>query len=50
MGIAVLYPTELLDDNGKKKPYTDETYEQQWTAVTKFKNGSGSAQQAKGPQ
>jgi len=39
MGIAVLYPTELLDDNGKKLQYTDAIYQDQWTAVANFRKG-----------
>lgn len=39
MGIAVLYPTELLDENGTKIPYTDQVYKDQLTAVMKFKKG-----------
>ena len=38
MGIAVLYPTELVDDNGNKVPYTDVIYKDQSTAVANFKN------------
>jgi len=38
MGIAVLYPTELLDEHGDRFEYTDQIYKKQWTAVAKFKN------------
>ena len=37
MGIAVLYPTELLDENGTRISYTDQVYKDQLIAVTKFK-------------
>ena len=37
MGIAVLYPTELLDDKGDKIVYTDAIYKQQWNAVANFR-------------
>ena len=39
MGIAVLYPTELLDENGTRIPFTDQVYKDQLIAVTKFKKG-----------
>ena len=38
MGIAVLYPTELVDVNGDKRPYTDQVYKDQSTAVATFKS------------
>jgi len=38
MGIAVLYPTELVDKNGEKREYTDEEYKNQRAAVRQFKN------------
>jgi len=37
-GIAVLYPTELLNKDGAKRPYTDQVYQEQSTAVAKFKS------------
>lgn len=37
MGIAVLYPTELLDKDGNKEEYTPEKYKSQRTAVESFK-------------
>lgn len=37
MGIAVLYPTELVNDKGERIVYTDETYKQQWNAVANFR-------------
>jgi len=37
MGIAVLYPTEVLDDKGNKVLYTSALYKQQWDAVASFR-------------
>ena len=37
MGIAVLYPTELLDDKDDKITYTDGVYKKQWDAVAGFR-------------
>lgn len=39
MGIAVLYPTELVNDKGEKIGYTDDTYKQQASAVASFRTG-----------
>jgi hypothetical protein len=36
MGVAVLYPTELRDENGAQVAYTDDTFKSQWAAVMRY--------------
>jgi hypothetical protein len=37
MGVAVLYPTDLLDENGEKIEYTDRLFKSQWVKVMQYK-------------
>jgi hypothetical protein len=37
MGVAVLYPTDLVDENGEKIEYTDRLFKSQWVKVMQYK-------------
>jgi hypothetical protein len=38
MGVAVLYPTDLVDEEGRKITYTSELYRSQWAAVMRYES------------